>query len=634
MTESKIEPSWLKDGKIRVPSSRSPSISGVTFAFSAEITRRLMVMFSVAIMAFLLVEAGGTLKAMAGEIVAVWIADGYLLGHTMAAPRQRKPFILVGGTIGLLAADLLRGEGLYASLSFTLAGMLEVCVAALLVPNVKSAKELVVPKAFLRFIFVAGLLAPVLSGLVAVLLLEGFFTNHPFSSFSNWVISDALGFVIFTPVSLVILSGEWKSLLEPGHRLKSLLLLAAVGSITALTFAQSSYPFLYWVLPPLAFLAFQAELSTVLLGTLLFIGIAVPLTVRGTGPLWLFAFHTMQERILALQLVAVAALSIVLPITVLQAQRNQLVALLTEGHRRFRQLAEHSDEVIVQLAPDGEFQYVSPRVTPALGYEPQELVGTGILDMVHEEDRHRVRLAMTGASSGDAQESVQYRLQHKDRSFIWVRSFIAAMPVGPSDDYAAIAFTVRDINSYVLSEQRRIAEEERLKQLAYIDSLTGLKNRRYFDAKFTDYLQVAPGIASVRQVAVLFVDVDYFKKYNDMYGHQAGDECLSAVARRIDATIREADVLARYGGEEFVVLLDGCPDSVAVATAERIRANVEALAMAHEASPLGVVTLSIGVAHSTVHETSDARQLLDAADAALYEAKHLGRNRVFHWQTA
>jgi integral membrane sensor domain MASE1 len=277
MTVSKNEPSWLKDEERGLPPSRSPSISGETFAFSAEITRRLMVTFSVAVAAFLLVEASGTLKAMAGEIVAVWIADGYLLGHTMAAPRQRKPFILIGGTIGLLAADLLRGEGLYASLSFTLAGMVEVCVAALLVPNVKSAKELVVPKAFLRFIFVAGLLAPVLSGLVAVLLLEGFFTNHPFSSFSNWVISDALGFVIFTPVSLVILSGEWKSLLERGHRLKSLVLLAAVGSVTALIFSQSSsYLSLYWVLPPLAFLAFQAELSTVLLGTLLFIGIAVP----------------------------------------------------------------------------------------------------------------------------------------------------------------------------------------------------------------------------------------------------------------------------------------------------------------------------------------------------------------------
>jgi integral membrane sensor domain MASE1 len=140
------------------------------------------------------------------------------------------------------------------------------------------------------------------SGLVAVLLLEGIFTSHPFSSFSNWVISDALGFVIFTPVTLVIVSGEWRSLLERGNRIKSISLLALVGSVTVLIFAQTSYPLLYWMLPPLALLAFQAELSTVLLGTLLFIGISVPLTVHGTGPLWQFAFHSMQERVLALQL--------------------------------------------------------------------------------------------------------------------------------------------------------------------------------------------------------------------------------------------------------------------------------------------------------------------------------------------
>jgi diguanylate cyclase (GGDEF)-like protein/PAS domain S-box-containing protein len=468
------------------------------------------------------------------------------------------------------------------------------------------------------------------SGLVAVLLLEGIFTSHPFSSFSNWVISDALGFVIFTPVTLVIVSGEWRSLLERGNRIKSISLLALVGSVTVLIFAQTSYPLLYWMLPPLALLAFQAELSTVLLGTLLFIGISVPLTVHGTGPLWQFAFHSMQERVLALQLFAVAALSIVLPITILQAQRNGLVALLTDGHRRFRQLAEHSEEVVVQLAPDGEFQYVSPRVTQTLGYEPQELLGTRISNMVHEDDRHCVKLAMTAASTEHTEESVQYRLRRKDHSFIWVRSFIAAMPVGPSDDCAAMAFTVRDINSYVLSEQHRNAEEEKLKQLAYIDSLTGLRNRRYFDVRFAAYLQVVPESASVRQIAVLFIDVDYFKKYNDMYGHQAGDECLRVVARRIDKTIREADVLARYGGEEFVALLDGCPHSVAVDVAERIRANVAALATAHGASPLGVVTLSIGVAHTTQQETNDARQLLNAADAALYEATRLGRNRVCH----
>lgn len=630
MTKKKETIFVQETGPVR---STLSGINAIPQSSAAELTRCLMIALFGAIAGFFLLVVSGQLKTMAGEIVAVWITDGYLLGHTMVLPWRHKPFLLLGASIGLLVANLIGNETIYVAFSFTLAGIVETCVAALLLPNAKSAKELFQPKAFLRFILVACLLAPTLSGVVAALLLEGIFTSHPFSSFSNWVISDALGFVIFTPVTLVILSGEWRSLLERGNRTKSLALLTLVGSVTALIFSQTNYPSLYWMLPPLALLAFQAELSTVLIGTLLFISIAVPLTVRGTGPMWLFDFHTMQERVLALQLFAVAALAIVLPITILQTQRNALLALLTDGHRRFRQLAEHSEEVVVQRSPDGEFQYVSPRVTHTLGYKPEDLLGSEISDLVHKEDRQRVNAAITAASVVHTEESVQYRLRRDDDSFIWVRSFIAAMPVGPTDERAAIAFTVRDINTYVLSEQRRSAEEEKLKQLAYVDSLTGLGNRRYFDSKFNAFLQSPTADADVRQVAVLFIDVDYFKKYNDMYGHQAGDECLKKVGTRIESTIREADVLARYGGEEFVVLLSGCQYVEAVDAAERIRANIECLGVEHAGSPLGVVTLSIGVAYANVSQTTGQSQLLEVADSALYEAKHLGRNRVSHRHT-
>jgi diguanylate cyclase (GGDEF)-like protein/PAS domain S-box-containing protein len=382
------------------------------------------------------------------------------------------------------------------------------------------------------------------------------------------------------------------------------------------------------MLPPLALLAFHAELSTVLLGTLLFIAISVPLTVRGTGPLWLFAFPTMQERVLALQLFTVAALSIVLPITVLQTQRNALLALLADGHRRFRQLAEHSEEVVVQLSADGLCQYVSPRATTVLGYEPEMLLGSRILDFVHDDDCYQLESAITWASTASAEESVQYRLRRPDSTYMWVRSFVAAMPTGVPEERTALAFTVRDIDAYVLSEQRRSAEEQKLKDLAFIDSLTGLRNRRYLDSKVNELLQSSSTGADARHVAVLFADVDYFKSYNDRYGHQAGDECLKKVAKCVEATIRSADILARYGGEEFVVVLDDCGYEQAVLTAERIRASVEALALTHDGSPLGAVTLSIGVAQSAVGQTTTAVDLFETADSALYAAKRLGRNRV------
>ncbi|MFL9965953.1 sensor domain-containing diguanylate cyclase, partial [Paraburkholderia sediminicola] len=253
--------------------------------------------------------------------------------------------------------------------------------------------------------------------------------------------------------------------------------------------------------------------------------------------------------------------------------------------------------------------------------------------MVHPDDWWRVKQAMTVATTEHMEESVEYRLRRRDQSFIWVRSFIAAMPAEPTDELAAMAFTVRDINAHVLSEHRRSAEEEQLKQLAYVDSLTGLGNRRYFDAEFKAYFQPAPGAAAVPEMAVLFIDVDFFKKYNDIYGHPAGDECLKNVGNNIKRAIREGDLLARYGGEEFIVALGGCSYTVAVEAAERIRANIEGLAVAHEGSPLGALTLSIGVAHTSDAETISPSELLALADSALYEAKRLGRNHVFHRRT-
>ncbi|SIT45117.1 Diguanylate cyclase with PAS/PAC sensor [Paraburkholderia ribeironis] len=565
---------------------------------------------------------------MAGEIVAVWLADGYLLGHLLAVPGRKKAFVFAGGFVGKLIANLIGGESLYVSLSYTGSGMIEVCTAALLLPQIQSAKELIAPRTLLRFIICAGIIAPLASGAVAVLLLQGVFTTHPFSTFSNWVISDSLGFIIFTPVTLNVISGEWRSFLAPGNRPKSLALLGLVGGVTTLIFAQHAPSLLYWTLPPLALLAFNAELSTVVLGILLFIAIAVPFTVRGHGPLALPQFANMQDRILALQVFTLAALSIVLPITASQVERNRLVAMLIDGHRRFRALAEHAEEVIMQLSADGLFEYVSPRVKTVLGFDADELVGAGISALLLDADRARVQHAMKDAADLQASGSLQYRIRCKDDRVIWVRSYVASMPVGPNEEKPSMVFTLRDIDEQFRAEQKRDAEQRRLEDLAYVDSLTGLKNRRYFDLEFGRRCEAALQSGRNAEMAVLYIDVDFFKNYNDKYGHQQGDACLRAIARYIETTIRRIDVLTRYGGEEFVVLLQDCEISPAIATAERILENVAASSMKHEASPFGKITLSIGVAHTANQEGFEPERLLREADDALYEAKRLGRNRI------
>ncbi|WP_223961463.1 sensor domain-containing diguanylate cyclase [Paraburkholderia sabiae] len=593
-----------------------------------ELWRQARVGLAGFVAAFLLLVISGQLKTMAGEVVAIWIVDGYLLGHMLLLRRGHKPVFIFGAAIGLVLGNLMGDETLYVATSFTAAGIVETCVAAVLLPKVRSAKELLQPRVFVRFLVGACVVASTLSGVVAAVLLQGIFTTHPFSSFSNWVISDAIGFLIFTPVTLVMLSGEWRSLFEPGNRAVSLSILALIGIVAVAIFSSTSYDDLYWMLPPLALLAFRAELPTVLLGTLIFITISVPLTIRGTGPLWLFPFATMQDRILALQLFTVAALSIVLPIAVLQTQRNALLSALADGQRRFRNLAERSEEVLMELSGDGTFQYVSPRARVVLGYEPHMMRGRQLVDLVHPDDQNMLSAVLAKTWSVGMEDSAQYRFRRSDNSYIWVRSFISAMPSGIPGNPMALAFTVRDVDNVVVAERNRLKEEQQLRDMAFVDSLTGLRNRRYLDSWIEERLNSPNRHASAEAVAILFADVDYFKNFNDEYGHNAGDRCLRTVGQCIAASLPKDSLVARYGGEEFVILLQNCEQVEASASAERVRAAVESLRLAHRQSPSQAVTLSIGVAQGEMRHPSDVAELFERADSALYMAKRMGRNRV------
>ena len=172
------------------------------------------------------------------------------------------------------------------------------------------------------------------------------------------------------------------------------------------------------------------------------------------------------------------------------------------------------------------------------------------------------------------------------------------------------------------------ASNTSLAALAYTDGLTGLFNRRYYEqALDRETLR-----AQRRQVplALLMLDVDHFKKYNDHYGHPAGDACLNLIGRAIQRGLRRpGDLAARYGGEEFVILLPDTDAAGAAAVAEAIRAGVEDGALPHAAAPIGFVTVSVGVCALVPDaEGKDVETLVRQADMALYEAKQQGRNRV------
>jgi diguanylate cyclase (GGDEF)-like protein/PAS domain S-box-containing protein len=198
--------------------------------------------------------------------------------------------------------------------------------------------------------------------------------------------------------------------------------------------------------------------------------------------------------------------------------------------------------------------------------------------------------------------------------------------------FRAVFSTEGDIPAGIIGVMLDITErkknEDMLRELSLMDALTGLGNRRNFD----DMLAAEWSRASRQKesLSLLFIDIDYFKQFNDTRGHQEGDRCLALVAGAIKSSChRGGDFPARYGGEEFAVLLPDVAREGAIVVAERVRARVQGMAIPHAASAIaGVVTISIGAATMLPSMEKDRQDLVFLADAALYRAKAGGRNRV------
>jgi len=319
------------------------------------------------------------------------------------------------------------------------------------------------------------------------------------------------------------------------------------------------------------------------------------------------------------------------------AKRTQ--SALRESQAQLGLIVEHSSDVIILIGPEGVRRYVSPAVERMLGWRPEEMVGSNALlgnaprAFVHPEDQQVFVDALTALKiHSDGENSVSFRHLRRDGSWLWVdgraRLSMSAEGAGP----AGIVFALRDATERKAVEIKLNDALEQMERMAATDGLTGLSNRRHFDeVADKEWRRCA---RENQPLSVVLLDADHFKLFNDRYGHLAGDACLKAIAAQLAAaTRRPGDLAARYGGEEFLLLMPYTDRDGAVSVAERIRALVLDLAIAHEGGPApGVVTVSIGAATAWPRDPesslSTVSALLAAADAALYKAKRGGRNRV------
>lgn len=197
----------------------------------------------------------------------------------------------------------------------------------------------------------------------------------------------------------------------------------------------------------------------------------------------------------------------------------------------------------------------------------------------------------------------------------------------------AVDFIAKPVNPSVVRARVRTHltlkfQSDLLRKLVFLDGLSGVFNRRYFDQQFST--EWSRAVRSCSPLSVIMVDVDHFKLFNDRYGHQAGDDCLRQIAMAIKNSLkRPADLVARYGGEEFSCILPDTAFEDAMALANDVERKVRDLHVPHQGSQVSTcVTISAGLATRTVDSSGDAAMLLGLADNQLYQAKQTGRGRV------
>ena len=287
--------------------------------------------------------------------------------------------------------------------------------------------------------------------------------------------------------------------------------------------------------------------------------------------------------------------------------------------QRLEQIVNNVIDGIMEITSTGIIQLVNPAIERLFGYKAEELYLTNFTDLLAEpfasQYSEQLMKRNTEYAVFNEQKIIEIIGKRKNGKPFPIEFTIVKMP---SDEIIYLV-VIRDITEHK-------DKEEKLRHLSYIDPLTQLANRRRFDESFPREWMRSQ--RNNKPLAFIMIDIDFFKQYNDTYGHLAGDVCLTTISNLIQNNIkRPGDTIARIGGEEFALILPDTDSKGAVKIAKQLRDSVKDLSIAHGTSIYEVVTISLGIAVCSDKKQSGSYKILySLADKALYQAKNSGRN--------
>lgn len=584
---------------LRHPSSKfAPVISGVIY--------------------FLMATLALTSSRFEGGLAFIWGANALLMAELPTSKTSYWPRVILACGIASMLSTALFGMGPAAAVPMAVINVAEALIVASLCRRFVPMRSLAdaANRPLLVFTLALCLPANLIAGAAAALVASSLTPVSFGAAWLQWYSGHVLGGLTCTPVLMLLLQGEvsrWLRETPVRIKLESLLLLVFFALVAVHVFYFARYPMLFVLLLPLVVIAFRAGYLGAAASVVLLALIGGTATMTGHGPFHMVA-GTMGERTQFFQLFLAFSFLLSLPVAAELNGRRRLFQMLQESEARYRAIAEHSGDVVLNVSVEGVIQYASPSVTEQLGCAPGTLVGQSAAHLVDPQDRakvvstHRRALARPGRA-----QTVEFRPSLSTDGRDWCEMVTRAVPDERGVPTGVVSI-IRDMS-------RHKARQRALQRVAAVDSLTGADSRRAFLEKLEQEIQ---RVARGGRACLLLIDIDHFKSVNDRFGHGMGDRVLAGFVERLRPGLRGVDSIGRLGGEEFAILLSGADIERASMVCERLRKQVSALPVRNDMGETVTVTFSAGLVE--LNGGTGPVELLEAADRALYRAKDSGRN--------
>jgi len=555
----------------------------------------------------------------------IWVANGMLLAYLLLAPRWRWPAYLCAGMAGMIFGSWLIHESWKINIFFNSLDMVEVLFGALLLRG-KSTKlpGFTQGPYLVRFLVFAVLGGPFVSGAINAATQAVLLHQPPMQTLLAWMRSDSLGITVACPIFVAIFQSKshwnyrWR---------RDWIYLGILVALTLAVFAETKGPTLFLIYPALILVLLRMGLGWAATCSLFVAFAGGWFTLQGRGPLADSSSLSAHERALLLQVFVAAGVFMLYSVSVVLESRRAMERRLAKVAALHELVSENSRDAIILADLNGNRSYESPAVQRLTGWPPEEFAKLKSLDLVHPDDFSRVQETVLTLRNGAEGAMIECRVRKFSGNYIWIEANLRIIRDAVTGKPSGILNIVREVTERKMAEERLQDAYKALEELAATDSLTGLANRRRLEEALNSEWRRA--LRDHSNLSLLMIDADFFKSYNDCYGHMRGDSCLKQIAEAVqDIAGRPGDLVARFGGEEFAVILPNTDAAGAMQLALKINEAMRGKRLPHRGNPGGIVTLSIGCATIAPSFGLHAVNLIERADEALYLAKRSGRDQA------